>query len=96
MTDWTHQKDLDGSQDVHGSSEGRAQVETDAHSTPELRPQRAADHEVRPSGWVGGWVGENVKKKRQQGRRRNGEIGERGEGGGERKTKQKGWMSVTL
>lgn len=52
--DGTHQKDLDGSQDVHGPSEGGAQVEAQAHGTPELRPQRAADHEVGPSGWTDG------------------------------------------
>jgi len=47
----THQKDLDGSQDVHGSREGGAQVEAQAHRPPELRTQRAADHEVGASRW---------------------------------------------
>ena len=54
MRDRTYQKDLDGSQDVHGSSKGSAQVETQAHGAPELWPQRAADHEVGPPGWMDG------------------------------------------
>ena len=53
MTDETHQKDLDSSQDVHGSGKGGAQVETEAHCPPKLRTQRATDHEVGSSRWTG-------------------------------------------
>lgn len=53
ITNETHQKDLDGSQDVHGSSEGGAQVETQAHRPPKLWTQRATDHEVGSSRWRG-------------------------------------------
>lgn len=49
----TNQKDLDGSQDVHGSREGGAQVETQAHRPPKLWAQRATDHEVGASRWRG-------------------------------------------
>lgn len=49
----THQKDLDGSQDVHGPSEGGAQVEAQPHGAPKLWTQRAADHEVGTPGCRG-------------------------------------------
>lgn len=47
----THQQDLDGSQDVHGSGEGGAQVEAKAHRPPKLWTQRATDHKVGASRW---------------------------------------------
>lgn len=50
----SYQEDLDGSQDVHGSSEGGAQVKTDPHGSTELWTQRAADHEVGTSSWMEG------------------------------------------
>lgn len=60
----THQQDLDGSQDVHGSGKSGAQVETEAHRPPELWTQRATDHEVRAPGWRT----EGQKRKRAGGR----------------------------
>lgn len=46
----TNQKDLDSSQNVHGSCKGGAQVETQAHCTSKLWTQRATDHEVGSAG----------------------------------------------
>lgn len=66
MTDETHQKDLDGSQDVHGSSEGGAQVETQAHRPPKLRTQRTTDHEVGSSRWTGSREKEEQREKEGQ------------------------------
>lgn len=51
LTHNPHQKDLDGTEDVHGPGERGAQIETQSHSTSKLRAQRSWDHVVRASSW---------------------------------------------
>lgn len=48
---FTHQQNLDGTKDVHGASEGRAQVETETDSSTELWAQRSGNHVVGASSW---------------------------------------------
>ena len=50
--DVSHQEELNGPQDVHGSSEGCPQVETDPHCSPELRAQGAGYHVVGASSYT--------------------------------------------
>lgn len=50
--DISHQEQLDGPQDVHGSSEGGPQVEADPHCSPKLRAQRTRYHVVGASSYI--------------------------------------------
>ena len=47
--DGTYQQDFHGSDDVHGSSNSRSEVEEDSDGSPEFRTQRTRDHEIRSS-----------------------------------------------
>lgn len=64
----THQKDLDGSQDVHGPGEGGAQVEAQAHRAPKLWTQRTTDHEVGAPRWI--WRGRERESDEERERER--------------------------
>lgn len=43
----THQQNLYGPQNVHGSSKRCSKIEAEPHSPPKLWPQRSGDHVVR-------------------------------------------------
>ena len=47
----TYQQNFDAAKDVHGTCEGRPQVEADPNSSTELRPQWARDHVVWTSSY---------------------------------------------
>lgn len=99
----TNQKDLNSTQDVHGSCEGGAQVETQAHCAPKLWTQGATDHEVGSSGLGEGREGhrgrgrqglsglEDVEVKRDGGKRHDGRWKDRNE---KIKGKQKSEINV--
>lgn len=46
-----YQENLNAAEYIHGSSESGSQVETDAHCSTKLWPQRARDHIVRTTSW---------------------------------------------
>lgn len=48
--EFTNQKNLYGSKNVQGSSEGGSQVQTKSHSTSKLWTQGSGDHVIRATG----------------------------------------------
>lgn len=48
----SHQEELDGPQDIHGTSERGPQVETDPHCSSKLRAQRTGYHVVGSSSYT--------------------------------------------
>lgn len=48
----SHQEEFNSPQDVHGSSKGSPQIETDPHCSTKLRAQRTGYHVVGTSSYT--------------------------------------------